>query len=587
MLTHISIENFKGIRDRVEIELKPITLLFGPNSAGKSTILHALLYAQEVFERHNLNADTTAAGGPYVNLGGFGQMVYEHDLKRAIKLGFRFKLDDGDFLPYQHDEDELQMTTGVPKSAGVEVAIGWSKHREPFEPFVMSCLLQLDGSDFAKIVFDDNSNERRLQLLYLDHPLFTRDDGELSIYLSGGHFPLQGHYPYERTREANDVSDEDPLLCAESASTEGRSILRAAFEEIERRFLSGNPSASEEGFLLPCRENDDALPSSNTSVTPSDTLFFGSARTATEDHLPKTRPVKCLGAKGMNVSRDMHLQRLAFNVSALLDNLITNTLDALRKRLRDFRYLGPVREIPSRNAKIPSTPDPARWSTGLGAWDRLHTCDLKFVKQVSAWLAQPEHLNVGVRLERRDLLPFDSDRGLLADLPLGTLTPRKLSKRLAKLQLDRHVFLVPSDSEIELSLHDVGVGLSQLVPVVVTVLDSGGRLAGIEEPAYHLHPRLQAELGDLLIESAAGNNAVLLIETHSEHILLRIQRRIRETRQERTPPKRRIDETQVAVYYVQRCENGSKMTRLKLDGEGDFVDEWPDGFFPERLNELR
>jgi hypothetical protein len=218
MLTHISIENFKGIRDRVEIELKPITLLFGPNSAGKSTILHALLYAQEVFERHNLNADTTAAGGPYVNLGGFGQMVYAHDLKRAIKLGFRFKLDDGEFLPYKHDEDELQMTTGAPKSAGVEVAIGWSKHREPFEPFIMSCLLQLDGSDFARIVFDDNSKERRLQLLCLDHPLFTRDDGELSIYLSGGHFPLQGHYPYERTREPNDVSDEDPLLCAESGA---------------------------------------------------------------------------------------------------------------------------------------------------------------------------------------------------------------------------------------------------------------------------------------------------------------------------------------------------------------------------------
>jgi len=59
MITNISIENFKGIRDRVSLELKPITLLFGPNSAGKSTIFQALQYAREVLERHNLDPDQT------------------------------------------------------------------------------------------------------------------------------------------------------------------------------------------------------------------------------------------------------------------------------------------------------------------------------------------------------------------------------------------------------------------------------------------------------------------------------------------------------------------------------------------------
>ncbi|MGV2336848.1 MAG UNVERIFIED_CONTAM: AAA family ATPase [Planctomycetaceae bacterium] len=61
MITSITIENFKGIRDRVKLEFPPITLLFGANSAGKSTILHALHYAREVFERHNLDVDQTIA----------------------------------------------------------------------------------------------------------------------------------------------------------------------------------------------------------------------------------------------------------------------------------------------------------------------------------------------------------------------------------------------------------------------------------------------------------------------------------------------------------------------------------------------
>ena len=48
-ISAITIENFKGIREPVRIELKPITLLFGPNSSGKSTIVQALHYAREIF----------------------------------------------------------------------------------------------------------------------------------------------------------------------------------------------------------------------------------------------------------------------------------------------------------------------------------------------------------------------------------------------------------------------------------------------------------------------------------------------------------------------------------------------------------
>ena len=62
MITAIEIENFKGIGERQRIELKPITLLFGPNSGGKSTVLHALLYAQEVFSRRNLDAAPALPG---------------------------------------------------------------------------------------------------------------------------------------------------------------------------------------------------------------------------------------------------------------------------------------------------------------------------------------------------------------------------------------------------------------------------------------------------------------------------------------------------------------------------------------------
>ena len=86
-------ENFKGIKNPVRVELKPITLLFGPNSAGKSTIIQALHYALEIFERQNLNPDRTLLGGNHIDLGGFESLVYQHDLSLPIKLGFELSVD--------------------------------------------------------------------------------------------------------------------------------------------------------------------------------------------------------------------------------------------------------------------------------------------------------------------------------------------------------------------------------------------------------------------------------------------------------------------------------------------------------------
>ena len=91
ILKALPLENFKGIREPVRIEFAPLTLLFGPNNAGKSTIVQALMYAREVLERNNCDAERTELGGDVVDLGGFRSLVYQHDLARSIRM--RFELD--------------------------------------------------------------------------------------------------------------------------------------------------------------------------------------------------------------------------------------------------------------------------------------------------------------------------------------------------------------------------------------------------------------------------------------------------------------------------------------------------------------
>ena len=94
MFKAITLENFKGVGQRQHLELRPITLLFGPNSAGKSTFIHALHYAREVFLNHNLDADQTISGGAHVRLGGFKNLVHNHDeINNVVSLRFDFDLD--------------------------------------------------------------------------------------------------------------------------------------------------------------------------------------------------------------------------------------------------------------------------------------------------------------------------------------------------------------------------------------------------------------------------------------------------------------------------------------------------------------
>jgi len=86
MLTSLEIKNFKGIGARQRIDFAPLTLLFGANSAGKSSILQALVYLHELIERGSADVDRTELGGHVLELGGFARLVHQHGTARGIVL---------------------------------------------------------------------------------------------------------------------------------------------------------------------------------------------------------------------------------------------------------------------------------------------------------------------------------------------------------------------------------------------------------------------------------------------------------------------------------------------------------------------
>ena len=132
------------------------------------------------------------------------------------------------------------------------------------------------------------------------------------------------------------------------------------------------------------------------------------------------------------------------------------------------------------------------------------------------------------------------------------------------------------------NIADVGYGCSQVVPILVAgyALPEDSILL-IEQPELHLHPNAEAELGTFFKDIVKEKHIQLLIESHSVHLMLRLQRHV-------ASGKLKVDDINVFFVYPERIGKKRKLVRkIPLGKDGYFTEKWPYGFFPERLEESR
>jgi len=132
------------------------------------------------------------------------------------------------------------------------------------------------------------------------------------------------------------------------------------------------------------------------------------------------------------------------------------------------------------------------------------------------------------------------------------------------------------ESGLSANWADTGFGASQVLPVIVSLYTSPpGSTLLYEQPEIHLHPAAQAELGSIFVKARSPKKKIV-IETHSENLILRIQTEV---------AKGTLKPEDVKIYYIQPDSKGHKVILIPLDEKGEFLIEWPKGFFEEGYQE--
>ena len=591
-LDALRLANFKAFGPSQRVPLRPITLVFGANSSGKSSILHAIALAHHAVETGDLDTQRTRVGGESIDLGGFRQYVHRRQLDSQVEMAF--ELDPGKL------SGKLASMLGASRLPVVDLAIGGGI---AYKYETISGRRDLE----AERVFGGAGLER-----------FTLEvDGApmLSMSMRAG-----GDLRLDRLDHAHPAFREI-LRGILALTTTARTVREEDFDRLAPVLdrLAPGTTARRKG-LFPRIEN----PNSEEAGTSNRLLPVSSGR------------------------REEDLARAAeLLLPTVLQDLVSGLSTALEDEIRRLRYLGPLRSYPPRHLAFSQHHD-ANWFAGGGyAWDVVRTRkDIR--DRVNQWLGDTDHMKTPYELQVRDLLPADTlspqlatglagsledlTRGLLVELEgdspseplslalesarqelafgavdLGDLSEIDVAELVGSLvdaeptseewvqrivearrEVIQDLVLIDKRSNTPVSHRDVGIGVSQVLPVLVSAYAYTGKLIAIEQPEIHLHPALQAELSDVFLESAlggAGNR--FLIETHSEHLILRILRRIRETTDGELPEgAMAVTPADVSVLYVQPGPAGAEVIHLPITPDGDFEQLWPDGFFDERAAEL-
>ncbi|PML47131.1 hypothetical protein BCT76_12330 [Vibrio tasmaniensis] len=485
-ITSLTVGGFKGIKNKATIPLAPITLFFGANSTGKSTVLHALLYLYEVVAKRNFDAQHSSIAGEALYFGGFQNLVHGKDLNGTITIGATLDFRDG--------------ATDI-----------WDEYLSESERWLLENTLFFTPDSEADVLSFE------LDIKW-DH---TKNRAYISRYVCKSH----GIEFFKTTAQAGrpdcQITHYQPLPHWE---------VDESFK-IENLFDSGQwEDVSING--------QDALPNIYKRLDLSNAPFDWS-------DVFESHPLAA------QLFAEASLSQAAFAPIKLLV-----------KKLEDFIHIGPLRIVPTRATVLNKNTNSQRWYDGTAGWEKFAFSRDEVKVQTSKKFESSRFFGTNYRFEAQDY----------GDVNLS-------EKKVILRDLYTDITLLPSS---------VGVGVSQVFPFVVATSLEQDLIVSCEQPELHIHPKWQLALGDMMLEATKKNpDRMFLVETHSEHLLLRLLKRRRQTADEEIEYEPfGCKKSDVQIVFCEQFEGKTRLIPIKTTDEGEFDAPWPNGFFEERREEL-
>lgn len=243
-----------------------------------------------------------------------------------------------------------------------------------------------------------------------------------------------------------------------------------------------------------------------------------------------------------------------------VENVLASLSSAFEKLFSDIYYLGPTRAHPLRLYQWEGFHPESIGQLGDRMIDALLSARVRQLQttenknlvaieqRISAWLQDMELAH------SFSLIWSDSSRGR-----------------------DYEVRIQKNPNSAEVTLADMGYGLAQFLPVLVlSYYVPEGSILILEQPGIHLHPKVQSQLADLFIEVVTERNIQILVESHSEHLLTRLQRRVAE---------KEIAQDDTALYFCRNNDKVSTIEPLEVTEFGE-IKNWPENFFGDVMGDM-
>lgn len=534
MLTQLHLQNIKAIGEATSVKLAPITLVYGPNSAGKSSLIQSLLVlAQSIGDRARLYGQDLLFRGPLVDLGSFHAAVHRHETDRLIAIGVDVSARERE-LHSRPQAASSQSSNQIRLGVRFEFGLLEGNEQTPGEVSVL-------GAEYRLSSDDDES-----------------DDVPRSIWGHGYRLA------FKRSPLSNNRSIED-LSLEEDREEQKSGMQLMANHEAETLdallYLQDRPTLKAHRRILA------RFPGRNTRVdltrTPNEKFTQGVLSALSDNELHFAG----LG-RPLLYREEFNLAGPAARAHQLLEAAIMVVSEPVIDHLRSIAYLGPLRKAPERF-----------YVAEAGATDSVGTRGENVVPILA-----------GQAVRRNSRRMTERINGWMDRLDI----PYSLAIRHIRDNVAGHLYVLELTDKfrgIPVSPSDVGFGMSQLLPILVEGLLQSPSIYSkticVEQPEIHLHPKLQGDVADFFIATATdvrpsspsvrSRSVQWIVETHSEAILSRIQRRIREGS---------LAASAVSVLYAQpSTDGGTRFLQMELDEDGDFISEWPGGFFEEALKD--